>query len=82
MSSDVRKRLQLEQTKAWLEQQMKEQRLAEKDRKEAEDVYQAAVVARDKRALELDRLERECKTKMQEAICSFNQSLVFKYRFI
>lgn len=79
MSSDARKKLQLEQTKAWLEQQIKEQRQAEKDRKDAEDAYQAAVVGRDNRAQELDRLERECKTKLQEAICGFNKSLVNIY---
>lgn len=79
LASNARKKIQIEQTKAWLEQQLKEQKAAEKELNSAEDAYQAAVIARDARAIELAQLEKECKKRLEQATNRFNEALVTYY---
>lgn len=55
---------------------MQEKDAAEKERKAAEDAYNAAVIARDRRALELDRMEKDCRKKIHDAHLRFNKALV------
>ncbi|GLV36089.1 uncharacterized protein CBL_01853 [Carabus blaptoides fortunei] len=76
LASNARKKIQVEQTKAWLEQQLKEQEAAEKELHSAENAYQAAVVARDARAIELAKLEKECKKRLEQATNRFNEALL------
>ncbi|KAL1509678.1 hypothetical protein ABEB36_004383 [Hypothenemus hampei] len=73
--SEQRLKLQKEQSKAWLDQQLIEKEQAERERKMAEDAYKAAVIARDKRALELDSIEKECRKKLEEATNKYNLAL-------
>lgn len=54
---------------------MQERETAEKNRKIAESAYQAAVVARDNRAVELDLMEQECKRKLMAANAQYNAAL-------
>ncbi|KAG8267172.1 Protein Tax-1 [Homalodisca vitripennis] len=76
ITTEARRKIQREQQKAWLEQQMLERCRADEERKQAEQVYHDALVARDKRAVQLDEMERECKRKLEQATCRFNQALV------
>lgn len=76
LATEARKKIQAEQQRAWLEQQMLERCRADEERKQAEQTYQEALAARDLRALQLDELERECKRKLEQATCRFNQALV------
>ncbi|XP_028141048.2 RIB43A-like with coiled-coils protein 2 [Diabrotica virgifera virgifera] len=73
--SEERRKMQNEETKAYLEQQIREKVGADKEQKQAEDAYIAAMIARDQRALELDSLEIMCRKKIQEAAVKFNQAL-------
>ncbi|XP_043488460.1 RIB43A-like with coiled-coils protein 2 [Polistes fuscatus] len=68
-------RMKKEEMRWWFEKQKKEREIAEKERKDAEKAYQEAVVSRDKRALELENLERECRRRLNEATASFNRAL-------
>ncbi|KAJ1529139.1 hypothetical protein ONE63_005948 [Megalurothrips usitatus] len=70
-----RRRLQSEQQRSWLQQQMRERRRAEEERRRAEDAYQAAMVARDLRACQLDRIEQDCRRRLQQTTEEFNQAL-------
>lgn len=76
ISTEARKKTLREQQKAWLEQQMLERCRADEERKQAEQSYYEALVARDLRALQLDEIERECKHKLELATSRFNQALV------
>lgn len=76
--NEDRQRMQKEQTKAWLCQQIQERQAAEKERKEAEEAYKAAIIARDSRAIELDQMERECRKRLELACARYNQALVSK----
>ncbi|XP_014206591.1 RIB43A-like with coiled-coils protein 2 [Copidosoma floridanum] len=71
----VRRREQREQMQAWIAQQVQERRLAEQERAELERRYQEAVLGRDGRALELDRMERACRRRLNEATANFNRAL-------
>lgn len=75
--NEERQRLQKEQIKSWLCQQIQERQAAERERKEAEDAYKAAVIARDARAIELDQMEKECRKRLELACARYNQALVF-----
>lgn len=55
---------------------MQEKDQAERERKDAEAAYKDAVFARDQRALELDKLEKDCRRKLHEACLRFNRALV------
>ncbi|KAJ8940299.1 hypothetical protein NQ318_012838 [Aromia moschata] len=73
LQNEQRSKIQREEIKAWLDQQVMEKNNDEQ--KEAEEAYKAAVIARDMRALELDRMEKECRRKLQEACVRFNKAL-------
>ncbi|XP_057663166.1 RIB43A-like with coiled-coils protein 2 [Diorhabda carinulata] len=75
LASDQRRKLQNEEVKSWLEQQMRERANADKEQRVAEDAYKAAVIARDQRAIELDMLEKECRKKILESAMKFNRAL-------
>lgn len=79
LMNEERQRLQKEQIKAWLCQQIKEREAAEKERKEAEDAYKAAVIARDARAIELDQMEKDCRKRLELACARYNQALVLLF---
>lgn len=55
---------------------MEEREAANMERKRAEEEYYRATVARDKRAVELDELEKECRRKLDEANHRYNQAIV------
>lgn len=55
---------------------MQEKDNAEKERKAAEDAYKAAVIARDQRAVEMDKMEKDCRKQLQGACLRFNKALV------
>ncbi|KAF5275542.1 hypothetical protein FQR65_LT04145 [Abscondita terminalis] len=74
-ASSERKKMQREQVQSWLQQQMEERESADKDRKTADEAYQAAVIARDARAIELDRMEKDCRKRLDRACCMFNKAL-------
>ena len=76
LSSKERLKAQREQFRSWLEQQMAERKAAENDRKVAQEALDAALIARDKRACELDRMEQECRKRLDEANYRFNKALV------
>lgn len=73
---EQRRKVQKEQFRAWLDQQMQEKERANRERKEAKEAYDAAVIARDQRAMELDVMEKKCRKRIQESYTRFNQALV------
>ncbi|GJQ77351.1 hypothetical protein Trydic_g20761 [Trypoxylus dichotomus] len=75
LSSEERLKVQRDQLKSWLDQQMLEKESAEKERKAAEDSYKAAIIARDQRAIELDSMEKECRKRLELACCKYNKAL-------
>lgn len=76
LMSAERQKAQKDQQRAWLQQQMKERQQAVHDRNEAERNIQAALEARDKRALELAESERETRRLIQTSTAKFNLDLV------
>lgn len=72
--SEQRAKIQREETRAWLDQQVMEKNTTDKERKSAEEAYKAAVVARDLRAIELDKMEQECRKKLYLSCLRFNQA--------
>ncbi|XP_022921008.1 RIB43A-like with coiled-coils protein 1 [Onthophagus taurus] len=81
LASDLRYKVQREQIKAYLDQQMLEREAADKERKAAEEAYKAAVMARDQRAVELDVMEKECRKKLLVATCRYNKALADEREF-
>lgn len=79
--SAQRLRIQREQIKSWLDQQMQEKEAAQKEQKAAEEAYKAAMVARDERALQLERMEMECRKRLYEANRKFNAALAAEKDF-
>lgn len=73
--NEERAKVQREEFRAWLDQQVIEKNAIDKERKSAEDAYKAAVIARDQRAIELDRIEKECRKKLHLSCLRFNQAL-------
>lgn len=71
-----RRREQREQMQGWIIQQVHERRRADKEKSESERMYQDTVLARDRRALQLDNMERECRRRLNEATARFNLALV------
>ncbi|XP_019881623.1 RIB43A-like with coiled-coils protein 2 [Aethina tumida] len=76
LANQERIKVQREQLKAWLDQQLSEKKQAKEDRKVALDHYRAAVISRDNKILELAEMERSCKRKLDYAIQKFNTALV------
>ncbi|KAJ8915631.1 hypothetical protein NQ315_003415 [Exocentrus adspersus] len=73
--SEQRAKVQREEIRAWLDQQISERNAADRERRSAEEAYKAAVIARDLRASELDKLEKDCRKKLQMSCLRFNQAL-------
>ncbi|KZC07474.1 PREDICTED: RIB43A-like with coiled-coils protein 2 [Dufourea novaeangliae] len=73
--SKERLRAQKEERRYWIEKQKEERVQAERDCQEAEKAYQEAVISRDKRAMALDQMERECRRRLNEATARFNRAL-------
>ncbi|CAM6032077.1 unnamed protein product, partial [Sphagnum compactum] len=73
--SNERKRAQINQQKAWLEQQMKERNDTIEERQAAERLQQEALIAREKHALELAQNERMEKLELMASINAFNKNL-------
>lgn len=71
-----RLKLQKEQMQAWLMQQVHERRASERERQCAEESYQNAVASRERRAITLDFIEKDCRRGLNEAVAQFNQRLV------
>ncbi|CAK9819253.1 RIB43A-like with coiled-coils protein 2 [Anthophora plagiata] len=64
-----------EEMRWWIEKQRSERVQAEREQQEAEKAYQAAVISRDKRAVALDQMERDCRRRLNEANARFNRAL-------
>ncbi|XP_021203168.1 RIB43A-like with coiled-coils protein 2 [Bombyx mandarina] len=75
LNYEERKKLMAAQKNAWLEQQVQERKGAEEERKKAEAAYMMAIKARDLRASELDKLERECRYRLGQANLRYNEAL-------
>lgn len=71
-----RSKAQKEEMRWWIEKQKNERMQAEREREEAEKAYEAAVISRDKRAMALDQMERDCRRRLNEATAQFNRALV------
>ncbi|CAH1634863.1 unnamed protein product [Spodoptera littoralis] len=72
---EERKKIMAAQKNSWLEQQVQERKAAEEERKKAEAAYMMAIKARDNRAGELDKLERECRYRLGQANLKYNEAL-------
>ncbi|XP_050355646.1 RIB43A-like with coiled-coils protein 2 [Nymphalis io] len=72
---EERKKIMAAQKNAWLEQQVQERKAAEEERKKAEAAYMMAIKARDARAGDLDKLERECRYRLGQANLRYNEAL-------
>ncbi|CAH2270033.1 jg17886 [Pararge aegeria aegeria] len=72
---EERKKLMAAQKNAWLEQQVQERKAAQEERRQAEAAYMMAIKARDARAGELDKLERECRYRLGQANLRYNEAL-------
>ena len=81
LASAERAKVQRDQVKAWLDQQIMEKEAADKERKAAEEAYREAIMARDQRALQLDKMEKECRKRLEEACIRFNRALVTCARY-
>jgi hypothetical protein len=76
-----RAKVQRDQVRAWLDQQMMEKEAADQERKAAEEAYREAIFARDQRALQLDQMEKDCRKRLEEACLRFNRALVKRRRY-
>ncbi|VVC88882.1 unnamed protein product [Leptidea sinapis] len=72
---EERKKIMAQQKNAWLEQQVQERKSAQEERKKAEAAYMMAIRARDARAGELDKMERECRYRLGQANLRYNEAL-------
>ncbi|XP_058812443.1 RIB43A-like with coiled-coils protein 2 [Topomyia yanbarensis] len=75
LSEKQRKRLQMQQQRSWLEQQIREKRQAEIDRVAAEKCLEEAMEARERRVQQLTAEKRNSRNKLQGAISQFNRQL-------
>jgi hypothetical protein len=76
LGAGERKKQQSVQQRAWLIQQMTEQKQREKEMKLANELLLASVKARDWRADQISQLESECKRQLNRSTTSFNLALV------
>lgn len=72
-----RRKVQRDQQRAWLQQQMTERKVAETDRKMAERQLQKAVEARDRRAQDMDAAERNCRQQLLMSAARYNHIMVY-----
>lgn len=70
------KREQIQQQRTWLEMQIREKKLAQDADKEIENVWQKVGHSTAQRSIALAKLENECRQKLLEAHCQYNQALV------
>ncbi|KAK1131399.1 hypothetical protein K0M31_017684 [Melipona bicolor] len=70
-----RSKAQKDELRWWIEKQKNERMQAERERQETEKAYQTAVISRDKRAMALDQMERDCRRRLNEATARFNRAL-------
>ncbi|XP_034951405.1 RIB43A-like with coiled-coils protein 2 [Chelonus insularis] len=66
---------QKEQMQSWLMQQVYEKRKNEQEQQNVEESFQQLVISRDRRAIELERIEEECRRRLNEANAQFNRTL-------
>ncbi|XP_043601141.1 RIB43A-like with coiled-coils protein 2 [Bombus pyrosoma] len=76
-----RSKAQKEEMRWWIEKQKNERMQAEREREEAEKAYEAAVISRDKRAMALDQMERDCRRRLNEATAQFNRALAEEQKY-
>ncbi|XP_012275995.1 RIB43A-like with coiled-coils protein 2 [Orussus abietinus] len=79
MGEDVnlaeRTKAQKEQMQAWIAQQIAERRAAERERHNAERAHQDAILSRDRRSMTLEKMEQDCRRRLNEATARFNRAL-------
>lgn len=71
-----RKRIQKQQQRSWLEQQIRDKRQAEQERIAAEKFLEQALDAREQRVRQLAAEERNIRHKIQENVDQFNRQLM------
>ncbi|XP_058451604.1 RIB43A-like with coiled-coils protein 2 [Malaya genurostris] len=75
LSEKQRKRLQMQQQRSWLEQQIREKRQAQMDRKASEKFLEESMEAREQRLNQLTAENRNSQHKILGAISQFNRQL-------
>uniref|UniRef100_A0A1Y9HAN8 RIB43A-like with coiled-coils protein 2 n=1 Tax=Anopheles farauti TaxID=69004 RepID=A0A1Y9HAN8_9DIPT len=75
-----RKKVQIEQQRSWLEQQIREKRQAEVDRRAAEKYLEDALMSRENRLHQLTAQERHAREKIHEAVNEFNRRLMHEQK--
>lgn len=75
LMSPERHRVQRDQQRAWLQQQIEERRSADNDRKQADRLLQLAIESRDRRAQEMDAAERRTREQTRASDADFNRTL-------
>ena len=73
-----RKKIQSEQQKHWLLQQIVEKRNLENKKKQSDKMLLETIKTRDLRAKLMDELEKDCKRQVELATVSYNQALSYK----
>ncbi|XP_049300841.1 RIB43A-like with coiled-coils protein 2 [Anopheles funestus] len=71
-----RRKVQVEQQRSWLEQQIREKRQAEIDRRAAEKFLEDSLMSRENRLHQLATQERFARGKIHEAVNEFNRRLM------
>ncbi|XP_053670756.1 RIB43A-like with coiled-coils protein 2 [Anopheles nili] len=71
-----RRKVQTEQQRSWLEQQIREKRQAEIDRRAAEKFLEDTLISRENRLHQLASQERYAREKIHEAVNEFNRRLM------
>ncbi|XP_062556055.1 RIB43A-like with coiled-coils protein 2 [Armigeres subalbatus] len=71
-----RKRLQMQQQRSWLEQQIRDKRQAEQDQIAADKYLEEALEAREQRVHQLATEERNIRHKIQENVDQYNRHLM------
>uniref|UniRef100_A0A1I8JVW4 RIB43A-like with coiled-coils protein 2 n=1 Tax=Anopheles quadriannulatus TaxID=34691 RepID=A0A1I8JVW4_ANOQN len=71
-----RRKVQIEQQRSWLEQQIREKRQAELDRRAAETFLESSLMSREQRLHQLASQERYARGKIQQAVNEFNRRLM------
>lgn len=82
LSNCDRQKLQRDQQKLWLDQQMQEKIQANFERMQLEKNIQAAMLARDERARELEDTEKNNRRKLLAANAKYNLELVRRCRLV
>lgn len=75
LTNPERHRVQRDQQRAWLLQQMTERRTTEADRRHADHQHQLAMEAHDRMAVRSDEAERRTRQQICAAAAEFNRSL-------